>query len=118
AAPRGKTEETLAQTRQVDGLRHELPHQADNGTSRVEIPSPDSRLRENGEKRAYDRVKLFARELIERQPLAEHPARRQAPCHGLVHLPGVEVPGAGMPRDKEVRHDDIKAVAVGSEVAT
>src|SRR5262249_16310604 len=117
AAPRGKTEETLAQTREVDGPWAELPHQADDGTIRVEIPSPETRLRENGENRAYDRVELFARELVERQPLAEHPAWCQALCHDLVHLTGVEVPGAGMPGDKEVSHDDIKAVAVGSEVA-
>src|SRR6266850_1244608 len=95
-------EETLAQTREVDRPRGELPYQADDGTIRVEISPPETRLRENGEERAHNRVELFARELVERQPLAEHPARRQAPRHGLVHLTGVEVPGAGMPRDKEV----------------
>src|SRR5262249_28495495 len=92
-------------------------YQSDDGPVRVEIPAPETRLRENGEERAYDCVKFFARELIERQPLAEHPAWRQAPRHGVVHLARIEVPGVGMPWDKEVRYDNIKVVAAGGEIA-
>src|SRR5437899_9540848 len=110
-------EETLAQTRQVDGPWGALTYQANDGTVWVEIPAPETRLRENGEERAHDRVELGARELVERQPLAEHPTRRQAPRHAVVHFACIEVPGTGMPRDKEVRHDDIEAVAAGGEVA-
>src|SRR5215510_14465347 len=111
-------EETLAQTREVDGPRGELTHQSDDGPVRVKISAPETRLRENGEERTHDRVELFACELVERQPLAKQPLRGQAPCHGVVHLARIEVPGTGVPRDKAVRNDDIKAVAAGCEIAT
>src|SRR5262249_56143257 len=95
----------------------ELTQQHDDGAVRVEISTPEARLRENAEERAHDNVKLFARELVERQPLAEHPARCQALCHSVVHLAGIEISCAGMPGDEEIGHDDIKTVATGGQVA-
>src|SRR5207249_6701194 len=116
-APRGEIEEALAQARDVNGPWSELTHQSDDRAVRVEIAAPEARLGENAEERAHDNVELYTRELVERQPLAEHPARRQVPRYGVIHLARIEVPRAGMPRNKQVGHDDIKTVAAGGEVA-
>src|SRR5439155_12991460 len=95
----------------------ELTHQPDDRAIRVEVSSPEARLGESGAERAYDNVELFTRELVERQPLAEHPAWCQALRHRVVHLARIEIPSAGMPWDKEIGHDDVKAVATGGQIA-
>src|SRR5262245_49711484 len=114
---RSEMEETLAHTCEIDAPGGELTHQPNHGAVRVEISTPEARLGEDAQERAHDNVKLCARELVERQPLAEHPARCQALCHRVVHLAGIEVSCAGMPGDEEIGHDDIKTVATGGQVA-
>ena len=74
-------------------------------------------MREDGEERARDDVELLARQLVERQPLAEEPAGREAARDGLVHLARVEAAGAGVPGDEEVGDDDVEASVARRQIA-
>ena len=69
------------------------------------------------QERARDERELLARELVERQPLAEEAAGREVRRGGFVHLARVEAAGAGVPRDEQIGDDHVEALVGGGQVA-
>ena len=74
-------------------------------------------MRKGREERPRDHLELLPAELVERQPLHEEPAVGQPARRRAVHVERVEVAGARVPGDEQVRHDDVEARAGAGQVA-
>jgi hypothetical protein len=117
AAPVRERGDALADTAQVDHVGCEPPDETDDRAIGIEVVPPDAHVREDGQERPRDRVELFPRQLVERQPLAEEARRGETSPHRAEHLARVEAARSGVPRDKEIGDDDVVAIGARGEPA-